>query len=454
VADPVIAILRLLLPLFAVLSVSVAVNLWALRFPARFDMTSASIYSISTETRELIARIERPVTITFFYDVRSRAMQDAKYLLEQYAQASPYIELASHDPTLEPAIAERFDVNFAGTAVFHSGSRRVVANSPGETEFSNALIRVTSEAVGRICFTDGHIESNPLSLQSHDHFEQGGHNHSHASGGRPLTLHERHGMGMARNALETLGYGVEQRLLFQGPTMLEGCAAVVVASPQAAFAEREVEQLQRYLAGGGAAMFLLEPHIRSGLEGLLESFGVTVSDDRVEDAKQHYWTDAATPAVTDYVRHRVTRRLGLSFFPGAAELAPHADGVPDDVSITPLIETSNTSVLRNTNEPQQRARTLALLATRADDSARIAVVGDGDFATNSFFSAMANGQLFLNLVSELTEHGKLLDIAPRDYAVTTMRLNNVQLRATFLITTALGPLLMLGLGAWVWWRRR
>jgi ABC-type uncharacterized transport system involved in gliding motility auxiliary subunit len=447
---------RMLLPVLAVLTLAVALNFWALRFPARVDLTSGGVYSISKQTEAVIEQLPAPVTITFFYDTRSRAMQDAKYLLEQYARSSAQITLASHDPTLEPAVAEEFAVKFAGSAIFTSGSRRVVANNPGETEFTNALIRATSDAVGTVCFTDGHVESNPFSLQSHDHYEQGeegDHGHSHASGGRPLTLHERHGMGMARNALEVLGYQIEQRLLVQGPAALVGCSVVIVASPQAAFSDLESAQLKIYLEGGGALLLLLEPQIESGLEALLATYGIAISAAQVEDPEHHYWTDAATPAVTDYARHRITRRLALTFFPGAAELAPHPGGVPADTVVVPLVETSASAHLAGGNPNETRPRALLLLVAPETGGWRLAVAGDGDFATNSFFAALGNGQLFLNLVSELADHSNLIDIAPRDYAIATLRMSNAELRATFLLTTIVGPATMFALALWVGWRR-
>lgn len=447
-------VLRQLLPVVAVLVASAVLNRWALEHPARLDITTGQVYSISDETRAVLARLERPVDVAFFYDVRNRAMVDARALLEQYAAASPLVALTSHDPQLEPAAAARHAVQFAGTAVFTSGGRRVTVDKPDETSFTNALIRVSSEVTGLVCFTDGHIESNPFSLQSHDHFEGegGGHGHSHASGGRPLTLHERHGMGMARNALETLGYAVEQRQLLARPRALSGCSVVIVASPQTAFAAREVTELARVLEAGTPVLLLLEPGIESGLEPLLATYGVEVDGGLVRDPERHYWTDPATPAVSDYARHRITRRLALSFFPGATELRPAAAGVPADMVIVPLAESS--AAARAGEDAAARPRTLVLSASSTTRPVRFVVAGDGDFATNSFFGALGNGQLFLNAVSALADNERLIDIAPREYVVAELRLSNTELRLTFLLTTVLGPALMLAFAAWTAWRRR
>ncbi|MGR8921943.1 MAG: GldG family protein, partial [Gammaproteobacteria bacterium] len=74
--------------------------------------------------------------------------------------------------------------------------------------------------------------------------------------------------------------------------------------------------------------------------------------------------------------------------------------------------------------------------------------------TNSFFDALGNGALLLNLVAELAGGENLLDIRPRDYAIAALELSNTQLLLSFVLTAVLGPLLMLGAGLVVWWRRR
>jgi uncharacterized protein (TIGR03382 family) len=78
---------------------------------------------------------------------------------------------------------------------------------------------------------------------------------------------------------------------------------------------------------------------------------------------------------------------------------------------------------------------------------------DGDFATNSFFPILGNGQLFLNIVHWPTGELDLIGIAPRHYEMPRLALSNRQVTAVFLGTTVLAPLGLLGVGAVVWRRR-
>ena len=269
-------------------------------------------------------------------------------------------------------------------------------------------------------------------------------------------------MGMAGDALQTLGYGVRVVTLVRGPDALAGCTVVVIAGPQQAFLPAEVAQLQAYAAAGGRLIALVDPFVDSGLAALFADFGVKLEHRLVFDDQRHYWTDPATPAVSNYPRHKMTRNLPLTFFPGAASLVPLPGMRGGEVRLTPLVQTSDAGrsepIPPDTGKPDVGAQTLAVLATKklgADDQrAELVLVGDVDFATNSFFHVLGNGALFLNAVSYLADQQRLIDITPRQYELPRVQMTNGQMRATFVLSTVVLPLAALALSVFVWWRRR
>ena len=463
-----LARLKFLLPALALAVAAIALNQWVLAHPKRWDLTSAGVYSIGPETKRVLDELHQPVVATFFYDLRSKEMSDARALLEQYAAQNRLLTVHSFDPALAPAEARRQQVQFAGSAVFESAGRRVVVNGGGEADFTNGLIRVTAQADQTVCFTDGHVEADPLSLKSHDHFEGDmGSGHSHSTGGRALVVHERHGMGMARDALQTLGYGVRPVALVGAPNGLGGCAVVVIAGPQQAFLPGEVAQLQTYMAGGGRLIALVDPFVDSGLGALFADFGIKLEHRLVLDDSSHYWTDSATPAVSSYPRHKMTRNLPLTFFPGAASLVPlRSTASSGEVRLTPLVQSSDGArsepLPPDIGKAETGLQTIAVLAskklaetpTNTDRRAELVLVGDVDFATNSFFHVLGNGALFLNAVSYLADQQRLIDITPRQYEMPRVQMTNAQMRATFVLSTVVLPLAALLLSVWVWWRRR
>jgi hypothetical protein len=85
---------------------------------------------------------------------------------------------------------------------------------------------------------------------------------------------------------------------------------------------------------------------------------------------------------------------------------------------------------------------------------RIAVIGDSDFATNSFFHILGNGTLFLNTVNYLAAQENLIGLEPRSYDLPRVDLTNRQMKGTFFLSIILIPALMAVVGIAVWWRRR
>ena len=464
---------KIALPMLAILMFVIAVNEWALRFPSRWDLTAAGLYSISEPTIKVLDQITQPVRITYFYDVRHRTMQDGKALLEQYSRHAPQVTVRTVDPSMEPSVARHYGVLFPGTIVMETATQKISIQGGSETDFTNGLIRVTQQKIQTICFTEGHGEIDPFSMVATDHAENAagpGTGGRHDGFGRALQIHEKKGGAMAREALQTLGYDVRKLSLVTNNQAIAGCGVVLLAGPQTHFLPEEIAQLAAYLARGGKMLALLEakPH---GLGPLLEKFGIIHEPVEILDPERHYGTDEGSPAVNDYPRHALTRDLVMTFFPGASSLKPTAQ-LPAGVRLTPLIQTTanaramaatglETGIKKVALQAPQRY-TLGVLAsqTRATDAqtpggkAELVVITDADFATNAYFGTLGNGALLLNAVNYLAQQENLITIRPRNYELPQVKLSNEQMRITFFISTILAPLLAAVAGLVVCWRRR
>ena len=82
------------------------------------------------------------------------------------------------------------------------------------------------------------------------------------------------------------------------------------------------------------------------------------------------------------------------------------------------------------------------------------MVGDSDFATNSFFHIMGNGTLFLNTVNYLAAQENLIGLEPRTYDLPRVNLTNRQMKGTFFLSVILVPALLAVVGTAVWWKQR
>lgn len=480
---------EILLHTLGVIGILIAVAYLTVRFPARFDMTEARLFSLSPATINMLQRLEKPVHIVFFHD---RMMRETVEMYQQIAKQSDKVTVEFYDPMLNPAQARMRGVEFPGTAIMESEGRRIFVNGPTETDIANGILRVSQGVLQTVCFLDGHGEPDPFSLESHDHTE-GNAGHSHGLGTK-VVVHERHGIAKARHGLEAMNYVVQKVTLLQGNVDLSSCAVLVVAGPKSALLTAEVKAIDKYLADGGNALFMLDPFIRTGLEPVLAQFGIVLDDTIIIDEASHFWADISAPAVTDYNRHEVTRDLPLTFFPGVRSLSPTPERVPG-THVRPVINSSQKSyggtnrerpdfdpktsrkgpltimvtalrrpefvesteaVIRRLREGDAAApaETRPKNAESVQNTSRIAVIGDSDFATNSFFHILGNGTLFLNTVNYLTAKENLIGLEPRTYDLPHVSLTNTQMKGTFFLSLVLVPALMAIIGIAVWWRQR
>jgi len=458
-------------------------------YPFRLDLTETRRYSLSEPTVTMLRRLDRPVHIVFFHDPM---MRETVELYELIAKQTKRVTVELYDPMLNPAQARMLGVQFAGTAIMESEGRKLQVNGDSETDIANGILRVSRATTQLVCFLDAHGEPDPFSMESHDHME-GSVGHTHGLGAK-YVLHERHGMAKARHGLETLNYKAEKISLLKGGDELSRCAVLVVVGPKVALLPTEVAAVRAYLSKGGNAFFMLDPFVRTGLEPVIREYGIVLNDDIVLDEASHFWADVSSPAVSDYNRHQITRDLPLTFFPGVRSLSPTPQRVPG-TSVVPLINSS-----KNSWGQAERGRvgfvkgrdvagpnTLMVIALRrpvTSESAaaiplgpensrtgaaqpgkegapeavagrsRIAVVGDSDFATNSFFHIMGNGTLFLNTVNYLAAQENLIGIQPRTSDLPRVNLTNRQMKGTFFLSVILIPALLAVVGTAVWWRQR
>jgi ABC-type uncharacterized transport system involved in gliding motility auxiliary subunit len=472
-----------------VIGVLIALAYISVRYPWRFDLTKAGLYSLSEQTVTMLKRLEKPVHIVFFHDP---LMRETVELYELIAAQTPLVTVELSDPMLKPARARMLGVQFAGTAVMESEGRQLQVHGGSETDIANGILRVSQGARQLICFLDGHGEPDPFSMEAHDHLE-GTAGHSHGLGAN-YVLHERHGMAKARHGLETLNYAVEKVSLVQGADVLSRCAVLVVAGPKVALLPTEVALVRSYLMAGHNAFFMLDPFVRTGLEPVIREYGVVLDDTIVIDEASHFWADISSPAVTSYNRHQVTRNLPLTFYPGVRSLSPTSERVPGAV-VTPIVNSSKNSYGETTPDraeydkdrdlsgpltlmvvvnrrPVTSSDALAISLRPQDYStaartehtdgmpaaltgrSRLAVVGDSDFATNSFFHILGNGNLFLNTVHYLVAQENLIGIEPRTYDLPRVNLTNRQMKGTFVLSVVLIPALLAVVGTAVWWRQR
>jgi hypothetical protein len=444
------------------LGATLAANVALFKRDLHLDLTRERAFTPAAETRRVIESLREDVRLVYFYQKQNPGGLAAKTMVEILGKMSPRLHVETVDPDRNPGMASRHGVRLYNVALLMAAGEQVEVQTTDDREIALGILRLLRRDRRAVCFGSGQGEYDADNFEFHTHFE-GQHAHSHDTQGMAIVQMEQHGLGRLRRALEKLGYAVRKTSLALERAVPEACAALVEANPRTAFGPPGVAALEEYLARGGNVLLLLEPdyQLEPQLAALLERAGVRVGEGVIADPASHYYTDEQMVAVSTYARHPATLGLALSFFPGARPLERmEAPGVRSMV----LFSSSDSSVLLARSRQGTRgagaARAVAIAAEGAlgpkpgAKPFRLAVVGDADFASNSFFPYLSNADLLLGLVAWLRGEERGPAMRPPVEVLPTVALTNTQMQGIFVVSVFALPGLFVLLGAWVWWRRR
>jgi hypothetical protein len=443
-------------------------NIALYRHDVHFDVTHERAFTPSPEAQRVVQGLTADVDLLYFYQRQHPAGRLAKRMVEIMARASPRLHVRTVDLDQYPGLANKYGVHLYNVAVLESSGRRLQVVSTDDRDIALGILRVTRATVKVICFVVGHGEYDIDNMEYHTHFE-GTHAHSHGAEGVGVVLMEQHGLGRLRRALESLGLATQKVTLATTGRVPESCTALVEANPRTMYAPPESDILADYLARGGAVLFMVdlgfqvEPHLAT----LLAQVGIRVGAGVVVDPLDHYFTDEQMVAVTKYATHPITRGLALSFYPGVRPL----EALPaPDITVTPLVTSSAESYVQPlpgvaAGDAATKLRGAQILAIASEGGwpgtpnpaakpFRLVVIGDADFASNSFFPYMSNSELILAMLTWLVGEERAPTMKPPIEVLPRVVLTQRQVYGIFAVTVLGLPGIVVVVGGAVWWRRR
>jgi len=446
------------------LGILVFANILSSRHKHRFDLTSSGIFTLAPQTQKIVANLPREITLTAFFQSESPTKSEFKNLMDGYLGLSDKIKLSFVDPDKNPAIVKQYGVTTYGTVALESGKQETKVQNPNEENMTNAILKVIKDQKKKIYFLEGHGEQNPDNT-------------------------EGQGYSAARKALERDGFQVEKLLLLQTGKIPQDADALVIAGPEKPILPKEQKALEDFLQNGGSIFLLIDPKTESGMDEFLARWGIGLREDLVIDPmSKMFGGDYAAPVVSQYMMHDITKDFALpTIFPVLRSVtAKQADGV----KVSELLQTGANSwaemdfggekVKFDEGVDQRGPVTIAVVASKKPDSAEmpkpgenekgeddkgaekspsakkgnLVVLGDSDFANNTYFNFSGNGDFFLNTTSWLAEEESLISIRPRERKDTPLHLTSDWGAALFLTGTILFPGVIVLAGVRKWWTRR
>jgi ABC-type uncharacterized transport system involved in gliding motility auxiliary subunit len=456
--------------ILVVLGILAAINYLAARHNKRWDLTAASQYTLSEQTKKFLQGLDQPVRATVL--ARSDDFERFRTLLEQYQYETKQLQVEYVDPEKRPALAEKLKENALGTIVLEYEGRvqRVTSNS--EQDLTNGLIKVVQGEQHKVYFVQGHGE-------------------------RDTSGSDGSGYGSIAQALNADNFTAERLVLLQQEIPADA-TLVVIAGPKSDLLQPEIDRLKAYLAKGGKLLVLIDPPPSadaaplSSVIALLKEWSIEVGDNAVLDPLSRLrGAEADVPvAAPPYPYHPITSTFRtLTAYPYARSVKP-AEGATEGRAPTSFIESGPASwaetdlkTLTTRGEakpdldggdvkgPVSMAVAVSAPVTEAkppseapaDQPAdqtenkpetRIAVVGDSDFAANAVLNMGGNRDMFLNIVNWLAQQENLIAVRARDPEDRRVTVSAAQDRMIFWFTVLVMPGLILLAGVHAWWRRR
>ncbi|MCW5980292.1 MAG: GldG family protein [Bryobacteraceae bacterium] len=451
-----------------ILAVVSVANFLAQRYNKSYDSTSNKRFSLSDQTEKIVKGLQRDVKITYFNQTGRFA--EARDLLDRYDNLSTKLTVEFIDPDKKPQVARAAGVRSYGTVFVDTGERREEAKSVTEEEVTNALIRALKGGQRKACIVQG-------------------------SGEHGLDDSDSRGYSSMKEAIENNNYTTETISLLQKPEVPADCTVLIVGGPRFDYLQPAVDAIRKYVEGGGRALVMLDPPLAVGKEDvrenaelakLLESWGVTLNKNLVLDASgigSLFGLSEAIPLVTDYESHAIVRdmRSIATAFPLTRSLETKT---VDNVTVDKLFSTSPNSfattnlssaeIKLDPSKAKQGPFTIGAAGTvTVKDQAsqpppetpgaeahagkregRFVVTGTSGWAANNLIRFNGNRDLLLNMMNWLSSDEDLISIRPKEPQDRRLSLTRQQMSRVFYASVVLLPLVVIGLGVSVWWRRR
>jgi hypothetical protein len=456
------------------LVVVVLANIAAFRHDVHLDVSRERSNTPPAQLESVLKGLTSDISLIYFYNSGDRNALGAKDVLEIASRENRHFHFYAVDLDKEPAMARKFGIKAYNTALFQADDRRVVVENTADlAQMSFAALRALKKQVDVICFITGHGES-VAEGPPHFHYSHLETLNAHEIPGAGDILEgERDGLDRLLLALTSLGYTVRPIIPVTLSAIPSDCAAVAEIGPRRAYAPTESVLLSKYLAKGGRLLIMIDPTLPLGpeLSELLGKVGLSSEQSVVIDPLNHYGTDEDKVAVPYYPSHPITRGLALTIFPDARPI--RVGPLPDGVTASVLASSSKDSYIRRAQQPtgtddaksDSREHGAAILAValeghwpdapmNSDKGFKLILVGNTNFAVNSYFPYVSNGDLAVGMVRWLADDEARPTAKPQSFSLERITLTRNQMRNIFIWVEIVLPMSVVMFGSVVWWRRR
>ncbi|MBG0783800.1 MAG: GldG family protein [Anaerolineaceae bacterium] len=386
----------------AVIGILVIVNLFIYNNNVSWDLTADKENSLTKETLDVLNNLDLTVNAKAFYS-SDTSTAAAETLFENFRRnAAGKFDYEFIDPYNDPVAANQANISVNATTVLSADDQTQMITSLTEENLINAIVKLQNPEQSAVYVLTGHGEEDFFTSSDYSLVE-------------------------LENLMEAKNYQVSTLNLVSSPSIPEDAKAIFIAAPQIPLSQDEVDLLSGFMANGGSLILLSEPEFLTEGAGeddalktyLQDNWGLTMGNDLVIDPS----INPMNYAVADqYGVHPITDAVNnyTTFFPTAHSLAVEAvtDVTFDELVLTTAQSWGETNIegLYNNEAEQDEADlsgpvTIAVALENTSTSARVVVVGDSDFATDTFITAYGNLDFAIAMVDWATANENLINLS-------------------------------------------
>lgn len=448
-----------------VIVIAIVVNMIFSTLPAtatQIDLTSQSLYSLSDQTKQIIAALDEDVNI-YIICTQNNENETIERLLQRYEGLSSHIKVQSVDPTLEPTFLDKYDIEiselYENSLLVECGSRfRLVGYdsifvTDYEMDYYSYSYTYTTTFDGESVLTTAihYVSSDDLPKV----YTLSGHGETELS-------------NSVTEMLEKDNFEVESLSLLSMDAVPEDATAVIINAPTSDLSEDEADLLISYLANGGN-IALTTGYIEDGemtqLLRVTSSMGLTTGTGIViEGSGQKHLNRYAYYLLPTIESHDITDALKNGGYYILVPLAqPIIESGEGDAEITYLLTTSDSAYtkadgLDTKTTAQEDGDEVGMfhVAAVAEGTGKLFWVTCDTFLNSSIDAAVsnANSNLFLNALNWMGGQEESISIRAKSLDSEGLTLTGSESSMWSIIMIAVIPLALVVIGIVVWVRRK
>lgn len=450
-----------------VIAIAIALNLVVGALPSewtKLDLTSAGLYSLSSQTQQIVSALEKEVTV---YWIAQSGTEDDTIgeLLERYEDLSDNLKVERKDPVVYPSFAQQYtsETLYNNSLIVTCGDRsRYISyydiyvtdyysyyttgtsstQLDGESQLTSAIDYVTNDDLPVVYTLTGHGES-----------------------ALPDTL---------SSGAEEENLLLEELSLLTEESVPEDADALILYAPQSDISADEAEMLLAYLQGGGKLLLVTDytETAMPNLAGVMEYYGTSLAEGIVlEGDSSRHMRGSNYYLLPSISSHDITQPLADG---GYYVLMPVAQGIRiseelrDGLSVTSLLTTTSSSHAKadgynmtTYDKEEGDAEGPFALGVAISEETDTGSTGIVWLTTSYMFDqetdlmvSGANTDLFLNALDWMCQRESAISIRAKDLSAEYLTVSSADANTWSLILVVTLPAAFLIAGAYVTITRR